>query len=190
MSDEEVEAFLAAHEDEPEQDAHGGEYGVALACSGALGGFASAQLLLAELHLARHPDEALTCDVTATFGCSTFLNAWQGHLLGVPNALLGLAFFSGLLALGLVYILGSRPRIEPLLGVGAACGTVALIWFAYQSVNAGVLCPWCLAAWIATVPYIGLTAARLAPPLRAKRWWLVAGGYLLTAIIAALIILG
>lgn len=190
MSDEEVEAFLAAHESASSEDAHGDEYGVVLACSGALGAFASAQLLLAELHLARHPDEALTCDVSAHFGCSTFLNAWQGHLLGVPNALLGLAFFSGLIALGLVYILGSRPRLEPLLGIGAACGTVALIWFAYQSVGAGVLCPWCLAAWIATVPFIVLTAARLAPRLRPKRWWFVAAGYLITAIIAALIILG
>lgn len=189
MSDEEVDAFLAAH-DEASSRQPGGDYGAVLAVCGAAGAFASAQLLLAELHFAAHPDERLTCDVSERFGCSTFLGSWEGHLLGPPNALFGLAFFSGLLALGLAYLLGGRPRLEPILGAGAAGAFVAIGYFAYLSLSASTLCPWCLVAWAATIPFIAHTAARVIPGARKARWWLTLVGYLITAIIAGIIILG
>jgi len=49
--------------------------------------------------LVRHPDLSSVCDMSATVNCTTAYSSAYGKLGGVPVAVLGVVFFSGLLAL-------------------------------------------------------------------------------------------
>src|SRR4051812_46588991 len=52
---------------------------------------ASFVLSIDALRLAEDPNAALGCNINAVISCSTVAGSWQAHLLGFPNAFLGLA---------------------------------------------------------------------------------------------------
>ncbi len=68
--------------------------------SGSLGLVASLALLLETLALAADPAATAWCDVNPFIGCSTSISSVQGSLLGVPNPVLGIVFWSGTLTVG------------------------------------------------------------------------------------------
>lgn len=165
MTDEEIEAYLADTDSTSDNPGDGNSirYGFFLIVAGALAAFASVQLILAELTLARDPAAALKCDINPLIGCSTFLTSWQGHLLGVSNSILGVAFFAGLIGVGVVAATGSRltSGMWLLLVAGAGISTVWLGFFFYESFFvSGTLCPWCLVIWLSLIPFILVTAGQ------------------------------
>lgn len=151
MTDEEIEAYLATREGTGNRS-----YGITLLLVSIIGGFGSLQLILAEMELNANPGQALKCDINELFGCSTFLTSWQGHLLGISNAWLGLAFFLGLAGVGIYLSLGKKlPRIMwHMLGLAAIMSVLALVFFMSQSFGSRTLCPWCLLVWVALIPLI------------------------------------
>lgn len=192
LTDDELDAYLDRAEHRPtDRELAGGarpELGWVMTVTGAMGAFASAQLGLAELELARDPLASLSCDINPLVGCSTFLGSWQGALFGVPNSYLGLAFFVGVMALGLVLLSrGTFGRwLWRALAAGVALGVVWLFWFQYQSfVEARVLCPWCVVVWVALIPLAVMviagavqgghipTSSRTRRALVSNRWLMV-----------------
>lgn len=142
------------------------ETALTILITGALGLLSSVMLILSELTYFQNPNASLICDVNPLIGCSKYFDAWQGHLFfGMPNAMFGAMFFAGILALGLVPVSGGTLHrwlwVATLAGAGA--GMAWVVWFGYQSyvVNRS-LCPFCLGAWIATIPLFVTLLARTA----------------------------
>lgn len=166
---EEMDRRIARYEARASEEERAGgasrETSAIILLTATLGLFASTMLVLAELEYVKNPSASLMCDVNPLIGCSTWFALWQGHLLfGVPNAVWGVMFFAGILALGLVLVLGGR--IHRLLWqgamVGASAGIVWVVWFAYQSYAKGSLCPYCILVWLVTIPLFYTLLARSA----------------------------
>lgn len=200
MSEEELEAYLdGSQPDEarPEPDdaslpawlrATGARasYAWLLVVGSAIGLFASFELMLSELKHLKDPMDSLSCDVNPFVSCSASLDAWQGNLLGVPNAFIGGMAYAVLAALGLLLACGGRlPRW---FWWGLVAGTVGALvfvaWFVAVSVTVfGALCPYCMLVWAVTIPMAWATwgeaaaqgnlplGARAAARLSEARWW-------------------
>ena len=109
LSDDEVEAYIAEAESKKwkasERELAGGasfELSVVMLVTGLAGMWASFSLVTAERAMLQNPGGKLSCDLNPLIGCSGFFNSDYNTLLfGAPNALFGLMFFSGVVALGL-----------------------------------------------------------------------------------------
>lgn len=139
-------------------------FGILLAVLGAIGVFGAAELVLAEMALLADPNAALSCDFNPLIGCGTFLKLWQGHVFfGIPNAVLGLAAYSALTAVGVVFAAGARlPRWFWLLLLAGVYGSgVFVLWLQSQSFFViHALCPFCLVIWLITIPLVTQATAR------------------------------
>ena len=109
-------------------------------------------------------------------------------------------FFSGVVALALALLTGSRlnPWVWRLLCVGMAGAAAWLVWFQYQAFAVErALCPYCLVTWFVTIPLIVHVLARsvqaghipgpdaLRRILVKGRWAFVVSAYTAIALIAA-----
>ncbi|MBD3689115.1 hypothetical protein H8R18_06130 [Nanchangia anserum] len=135
-----------------------------------IGTIASALLLRTGVFYASHPDASLACDVNPLIGCSSSLQAPEGHLFGVPNALVGTIGFALFLGIAIVLACGRRvPRLLwGLIGLGCLAGCVWIVWFLYLSVTTfRSLCPYCLVVWVVTIPLTCIVWSHLARTRRA-----------------------
>lgn len=168
-------------------------YGWLLVVCAAVGIAAAWVLIRAEITIIREPLAQLTCDINPLVSCGASLDTWQGNLLGVPNAFVGVMAFSVLLCLGVLVVSGVRLPRWTWMAMSLAClGAAGFIgWFLTQSiVSFGRLCPWCMVIWAVTIPVVcatwgeaagngalGLSADAGARVWRV-RWWLCALAYL------------
>ncbi|MBP3223572.1 MAG: hypothetical protein J6M18_06580 [Actinomycetaceae bacterium] len=166
MTDEEVEFYIQEMTDRQarkprEHEKKGGasiEYSLVLLVCSIFALFASAQLLLEERKLLLDPRSSLACDINPIIGCSTFLSdSYSAVLWNIPNALWGVMFFSGLIALSLALLSGARFHhfLWRLINVGMVGALTYVVWFQYISffVKHG-MCPYCLLVWFSTLPII------------------------------------
>lgn len=206
LSDDELENFLAQDHRGVAPTKHQLEGGAPRAFSllmilvGVCGVFASVELLRAEKQLLLDSSTPLTCDINPLIGCSTFLGSPQNELFfGTSNAVFGLAFFTGIFALGMVLVSGGKMGRWLWLGLDGlmVLATAWLVWFQWTSITVErALCPYCLLVWTVTIPLIINTWARSAQAghmrlpgrcadlLLRGRWYIVAAVYsMLIAII-------
>ena len=117
LSDEELQRYIDGVDEDRdarpsrEQTAGGAPRGlsVLMLLCGAVGMWASLSLVLAEREQLADPGASLSCDINPLVGCSAFLRSQANALFfGVPNALFGLMFFSGVVALALALLTGSH----------------------------------------------------------------------------------
>ncbi len=122
---------------------------------GIVGLLASVGLTVDRVRLAESPDIALACDINPFLSCGSVVSMPQAEAFGIPNSLLGVAGFSGLAVVGAVLLAGATLQRWFWLCLGAA-STAALLfvfWLFQQTVyEIGVLCPYCIVVWIATIP--------------------------------------
>lgn len=129
--------------------------------SGVIGLFASFVLSIEAWRLAANSSATFSCDVNSRLSCSTVALTWQAHVLGFPNAFLGIMFESVVLAVSVATLAGVRfPRWFMLCVEALYC--VALLfalWLFSQSFFViRALCPWCLLITITTtLVWAGLT---------------------------------
>lgn len=211
LSDAELDAYLT-HQEElrccpptPEQKDGGAPRGqsIVMLVSGLLGMFASFELLEAEKELLANPGGQLSCDINPIVGCGTFLQSSANTLFfGISNAVFGLAFFSGIVALGLVLLARGKFGIWlwRLIDVAMVGAFAWLLWFWHTAffVERG-LCPYCMVVWLATIPLVCTVLGRSAQArhypipdgvrrvLFRGRWWITAGIYLALVILAAVV---
>ena len=208
MSDEEVAQYL--HEAEERRTAApskhqkaGGApipYAILVLICSLVGIVASVGLLLSERSLLKNPDEALSCDINPLVGCSDFLTSqYNTAFFGIPNAIWGLAFFSGMAGLAFAWLAHAHfaTWLWRLISLAMAGASAWLIWFWHVSFfDKGTMCPFCLATWCVTIPLIIHTWIRAAqgghlpctPTVRGVlvhwRWVIVLAIYLLVIILA------
>ena len=166
------------------------EYSILLIVVALVGLAASVELILSEIRYYAEPDAHLICDINPLVGCSSSLVSPQAHILfGIPNSVVGTAFYGGLLGLGLALLCGGKlPRLV-WWGLSAAALVSAgfIVFFAYASITQfQALCPWCSLIWLVSIPFAVHTWARTAErgylplPKGAERF-LVGNRWLLTA---------
>lgn len=154
------------------QQRRGGEkvpYSVAFTLLAFVGATASAMLVRSGYIVHTDPGAQLVCDVNPLIGCSSSLTSAQGALFGVPNALIGLVGFAGLIGVGLALL--ARRQLPRWLWWALAAGTLAglawIVWFLYLSVALfRTLCPYCLVVWTVTIPLACLVWTHLVRTCR------------------------
>ena len=132
-------------------------FGIAacLVVAGAIGFIAALALTLDKIALLENPDAQLSCSFSVLIGCSTNLNSAQGAVFGLPNPLLGLAFWAAVVTVGVAILAGAQFArwFWLLLNLGIAGSLALVVWFIAQSIFVlRVLCPWCMATWAVTIP--------------------------------------
>ena len=114
---------------------------------------ASLVLSVDAVTLAADPAAGLSCNINTVISCGTVGSSWQAHLLGFPNAFLGLMAEPVVITIAVASLGGVRfPRwfmfaaqVVYTIGVGFA------YWLLYQSMfHIGALCPWCLLVTVST----------------------------------------
>ncbi len=136
-----------------------------LVASAVVGLWASIELVLTEMKVLEDPLASLGCDINPVIGCGTFITTWQAHVLGPPNAVLGVLAFGALLGVGVMFAAGARPArwFWRLLVLAVLGGLGFVVWFAYQSFAViGSLCPYCLVTWVVVIVVAFNVLARAA----------------------------
>lgn len=142
--------------------------GILLVITGAIGWWGAMALITERVRSLLDPDYAISCDVNPLLSCGSVMTTWQASLFGFPNPLLGVAGFVAPMAVGVALLAGARFDrwfwAAFLAGVMVAFGFV--LWLFQQAVyDIGVLCPYCMVVWAATIPMFW-----------ALLWWTLATG--------------
>ena len=170
--------------------------------SGVLGLVASFVLSIEAWQLAADPNASFSCDLNTVISCGQVARTRQAHLLGFPNAFLGIFFETIVLTISVSMLLGVRfPRLI-MLGAQAlyTIGLFFALWLFSQSYfRIHALCPWCLLiTFTTTLVWAGLTRinvrdGNIPAPAGMRRFvaagydWFVTGAFCL--LIAVLVIL-
>jgi uncharacterized membrane protein len=123
--------------------------------AGVIGWFASAALLVERIQLLQDPTDTPSCDISPFVSCGSLFDRWQASLFGFPNALLGVAGFVVPIVIGFGILAGANFKNWFWRGAVVGLGTawIFVTWLFTQSIYAiGVLCPYCLVVWVATIP--------------------------------------
>ncbi|MBI3983930.1 hypothetical protein HY346_01385 [Candidatus Microgenomates bacterium] len=112
-----------------------------------LGALASFLQTLEKINLLKGAGAPLKCDLNAVFSCTNVLNSWQSSVFGFPNSLMCLVFFTFLITLGLVGLLGSD--VPKKLRMAAQAFSLFFLgfglWYMYQSIFViGAVCLYCI----------------------------------------------
>ena len=123
--------------------------------AGGIGWFASFALLVERVQSLKNPSEKPSCDISPFVSCGPLFDLWQASLLGFPNAILGVAGFVAPVIIGIGIFAGAKFKnwFWRIAVVGLGTAWVFVTWLFTQSVySIGVLCPYCLVVWLATIP--------------------------------------
>jgi uncharacterized membrane protein len=123
--------------------------------AGAIGWFASVALLVERVQSLQDPTKNPSCDISPFVSCGALFDRWQASLFGFPNALLGVAGFVVPIVIGVGIFAGAQFKNwfwrSTVIGLGVAW--IFITWLFTQSIyNIGVVCPYCLVVWAATIP--------------------------------------
>jgi uncharacterized membrane protein len=123
--------------------------------AGAIGWFASVALLVERVQSLQDPTKNPSCDISPFVSCGALFDRWQASLFGFPNALLGVAGFVVPIVIGVGIFAGAHFKNwfwrSAVIGIGVAW--IFITWLFTQSIyNIGVVCPYCLVVWAATIP--------------------------------------
>ena len=134
---------------------------------GVIGWFASTALLVERIKSLQNPTEKLACDISPFVSCGDLFARWQASLFGFPNPILGVAGFIVPIVIGVGIFAGANFKawFWRCVVVGLSAAWVFVTWLFSQSIfNIGVLCPYCLVVWFATIPMwwtaVTMTAAQ------------------------------
>ncbi len=131
--------------------------------AGAIGLFASWELLTEHIKTLVSPDYIPNCAVSLLVTCGPNMDSWQGSVFGFSNPILGIAAFMAPIFVGVSLLAGAKfaPWFWRTYQVGLLGGLVFVLWLFTQSVySLGTLCPWCMVVWSVMIPLFWFTAFR------------------------------
>ncbi|GAA1415899.1 vitamin K epoxide reductase family protein [Kitasatospora putterlickiae] len=121
---------------------------------------ASAVLTFDKLRILEDPSYIPSCNLNPVISCGSVMRTGQAEVLGFPNALLGLAAFGALAAVGAGLLAGAAYRRWFWLGLqaGTLFGVGFTHWLIDQALyDIGALCPYCMVVWATVVPLFWYT---------------------------------
>ncbi len=152
--------------------------------SGVLGLVASFVLSIEAWQLKGDDNAVFSCDINQVIACGKVARTWQAHLLGFPNAFLGIFFETIVLVLSVSILSGVRFPRWLMLGANGlySIGLFFALWLFTQSYFViHALCPWCLLiTFTTTLVWAGLTRINVRDghlPATAGMRRFVAAGY-------------
>lgn len=131
---------------------------------GAVGLFASFELLTEYIKTLVEPGYAPNCNLSVLVTCGPNMGSWQGSLFGFSNTIIGVAAFMAPIIIGMALLAGAafKTWFWRLYALGLAGGYVFITWLAYQSIfNLNTLCPWCMVVWLTMIPLWWVSIAKL-----------------------------
>ncbi|QZY51931.1 vitamin K epoxide reductase family protein [Leucobacter tenebrionis] len=131
--------------------------------AGAIGWFASFELLTEYMKTLANPDYVPNCAVSVLVTCGPNMGSWQGSLLGFSNTIIGVSAFMAPIIVGAALLAGARfsPWFWRVYQLGLLAGFAFVVWLFSQSVFVlGTLCPWCMVVWTVMIPLWWVTAFR------------------------------
>ena len=114
---------------------------------------ASMMIAIEKVHLLEDPNAELSCSINPIYSCQSVITSDQASILNIPNELIGIAFFGGIMALGLAILAGAKYKawLHKLTWLGLFGSMAVVVWFFYQSVySIGALCIYCSIVWFST----------------------------------------
>lgn len=131
--------------------------------AGAIGLFASWELLTEYIKTLSQPGYVPNCAVSILVTCGPNMDSWQGSIFGFSNTIIGVAAFMAPIFVGAALLAGARfaPWFWRVYQLGLLGGFVFVCWLFTQSVySLGTLCPWCMVVWAVMIPLWWGTAFR------------------------------
>lgn len=131
--------------------------------AGAVGWFASFELLTEYIKTLKSPDYTPNCNVSILVTCGPNMESWQGSIFGFSNTIIGVTAFVAPIAVGVALLAGARfaPWFWWVYQAGLLFGFGLILWLAYQSVySLGTLCPWCMVVWSVMIPLWWVSSLR------------------------------
>lgn len=128
--------------------------------AGAIGWFASFELLTEYIKTLQLTDYVPNCNVSILVTCGPNMDSWQGSIFGFSNTIIGVAAFMAPMFVGAALLAGARFArwFWVTYQVGLLLGIVLVFWLFSQSVYVlGTLCPWCMVVWSVTIPLFWFT---------------------------------
>lgn len=172
-----------------------------LVATGMLGLLAAFVLTIEKIKLLEDPGYVPTCSLNPVLSCGSVMKTWQASAFGFPNMTMGLAGYAAVVAVGAGLLAGARYRrwFWLLVQAGVTLGAGFIHWLVVESLyDIGALCPYCMAAWAATIPmFVHVTLHNLGTgviPLPARgrraldgvlefRWLITVTWYLVIAML-------
>ena len=114
---------------------------------------ASFVLSVDAIDLAKDPGAQLACNINAAISCGTVGVSWQAHLLGFPNAFLGMVAEPVVITIAVASLARVKfPRGFMLAAqIVYTIGVAFAYWLFYEAMFViGALCPWCLLITLST----------------------------------------
>lgn len=127
---------------------------IAMLVSSVLSLVAALVLSYDALKIAENPSSKLSCDVNAIVSCGKVARSWQSHLLGFPNAFIGLMSEPVVIAIAVAGLgLVTFPRwFLRTAHIFYGCGLLFALWLLTQSFFViKAFCPWCLLVTASTI---------------------------------------
>ena len=132
-----------------------GYYSIFSIVMGAIGLYASFQLLTEYIQTLVDPDYEPNCNVSVLVTCGPNMASWQGSIFGFSNTIVGVALFVVPIILGFAMLAGATFSrwFWWLYQLGLLGGFVFVTWLQYQSIyELHTLCPWCMVVWAVMIP--------------------------------------
>lgn len=132
----------------------GKKFAITMIWAGLLGWFAAFSLVLERIHMLKDPDATLSCDVNPFISCASVMKSAQASMFGFPNPIIGLGAFVAPIAVGVAILAGARFAVWfwRLFMAGVTLGFIFVIYlFITSTFVLGILCPYCMLAWIAMI---------------------------------------
>lgn len=132
---------------------------LATTCLVAAGAALAISLYLTIEHFASPSGAGLACPATGTINCVKVTTSPQSRFLGIPVALLGLAFYVGVFALNLPAMWRSSSSAVRWARLAAvSVGMAFVLWLIYAELYIiRLICLWCTAVHILTFVLFALT---------------------------------
>src|SRR5690606_16938087 len=130
---------------------------------GAIGWFASFELLTEYLHRLQDPSYVPNCNVSILVSCSDNMTSAQGAIFGFSNTIFGVSVFVVPIVVGVALLAGAKFSrwFWSLYQLGLFGGFVMIVWLAQQSIFVlGRLCPWCMVIWTIMIPLFWVSLLR------------------------------
>lgn len=181
--------------------------GIVFIITGIIGSIASFLLLYERVQLWINADHSTACDVNPWVSCGQVMEAWQASTFGFPNIFIGVVAFPLLILAGIALMLAGKSLLRSRvwwsgMAAGAAFSFGFIVWLWYSAVfDIGVLCPYCMIAWAATIPFavyvlnyiistdvFDFSFSKQLKTL-AESWWWVIVLVLYLAVIASIVIM-
>ena len=125
-----------------------------LIIAGIVGLISSFAITYDKMKLLENPSYVPSCNLNPIISCGSVMSSKQGSVFGFPNPWIGLAAYAVLVTIGVSILAGAKYKRWFWLGLeaGAILGLAFVHWLFFQSVyRIHALCPWCMAAWVATI---------------------------------------